>query len=170
MQQHWFRMAKTAGSEFRQNRHNGRLKRPARHLNPAVGVDVDIDFAANSKLRKIDSGFDGEQTARQDAAGFVSFQIINVRAIAVGFLSHIVARAVAEVGTISGRFDDASDGIIHFPALKQPPVSERSFDAFDAGIASRSRRNPTASCRGPDGGGLRDDSPRMVGQSAGTLA
>lgn len=37
-------------SKFRQNRHNGSLNGAARDLNRTVGVDVDVDFAANAKL------------------------------------------------------------------------------------------------------------------------
>ena len=72
------------------------LNLAASDLNRAVGVNKHIHFAANPEFRQIDTWFDREQRSRQNAASFVSLQVVNVSSVAVGFPPQTVPRAMAE--------------------------------------------------------------------------
>ena len=123
-------------SVFRQNRHNGSLHRAARDLHLAVCMNVNVDFTANTEFREINARLNGEQTSWQNPAGFVSFQVVHVRAVAMDFLGQAVPRSVAEVRSVSSRFDDTPHGIIHFPALNRTSFGERGPDAGNPRISS----------------------------------
>ena len=81
-------------------------------------MNENVDFAADTKLGQIDAWLDCEQRFGKNAAGFVSFQIVNVSAVAVGFLRHIVTGAVAELRTVTRFFDHTANCVIDFPALQ----------------------------------------------------
>ena len=81
-------------------------------MNLASSIDEDIDFAPHTKLGKINPRLDREAATGENPAGFVRFEIIDVRPIPVCFLTDAVSRAVDKVGSVTGLVDDLSGRII----------------------------------------------------------
>ena len=62
-----------------------------------AGGGEHINFAADSKLGKVDAGFDGEAGVGKNAAFVVGFQVVEMGAGAVDFVSDVVSGAVGKV-------------------------------------------------------------------------
>ena len=89
-----------------------------RHVDLGVRIDKNIDFASNSKLFQVDSGFDRETRLRQDKPILSRLKVINVRSVAMRFFANVVAGAVYEELTIPRVFDDIPRRPVDFPALQ----------------------------------------------------
>ena len=98
------------------------LLEAAGDVDLAVGVDEDVDFAADAEFGVVDAGFDGEAGAGEDEAFVVGFEVVEVGAIAVDFLTDGVAGAVDEGGSVAGGFDDVAGRAVEFPALEGAAV------------------------------------------------
>ena len=81
----------------------------ARHFDDSISVNVNINFPAIAKVRQIDARFDSEECSRQYEMRCVKFQIVDMSAVALGFLVHAVARSSAEIGAVTGVFDNMTD-------------------------------------------------------------
>ncbi len=112
-----------------------RLQVAAGDVDAAVGIDEDIGFATDAKLRKINSGFDREAGAGHDAAFFLGFQAVHVGAVAVGFLADAVAGAVEERVAIAGLFDHVAGSLVNLPTLQWLLFGEGVLHAGDGGVA-----------------------------------
>ena len=77
-------------------------------MDLARSIDEHIDFAANAEFGKINSRFNRETAAGEDSAGFVGFQVVDVRSVSVSFLADAVACAVNEVLAVTRFFDDVT--------------------------------------------------------------
>lgn len=55
-----------------QNRNDASLNGAAGDFNGSIAMDIDIHFAANSKLRQIDAGFNREKCPRENATSLTS--------------------------------------------------------------------------------------------------
>ena len=107
-------------------------------MDLAVGVDEDVDFAADAEVGEVDAGFDGEAGAGQNLAFFVCLQIVHVGSIAVRFLADGVAGAMAEGSAVASPFDDIAGRSIDLPAVQHFAGGEGGADALDGGITGAS--------------------------------
>src|SRR5438309_10634553 len=78
----------------------------------AIASYQHIDFAAHTKLRKINSRLNRKQAVRKNAALVVDFQVIHVRAIGVNFRTNGVPGAVHKVVSKSGLLHPAADRLV----------------------------------------------------------
>ncbi len=107
-----------ASSELCENGNHFRLNLSSSDFHGPVFVNEHVDFTSNAKVRQVDARFDGEKCLRQYPSCLMGFQIVDVCAVAVGFLSHVVPGAVAELLTVTCVVDDFADRVVHLPALK----------------------------------------------------
>src|SRR5688572_5753636 len=103
-------------------------------MHLARAVDEHVHFAADSKVGKINAWLDRKARARQDAAVVARLEIVDVRAVAVGFLADAMPGAMQEIRAIPSRFNHLPRRVVHLPAAKVFVRANRAFHPIDRGV------------------------------------
>ena len=100
-----------------------------------VGGGEHVDFAADAEVGEVDAGLDGEAGVWQDLADIMSFEVVEVCAGAVDFVSDVVAGAMGEVVGETGGANNGACGIISLEPADCAAFGEGLLDGADRRVA-----------------------------------
>ena len=90
---------------MQKNWNHGRLQRSPGHLHFTLLSNVNVDFAADPEFRQVNPRLDREQRSRQNQTLLTGLKIVQVRAVAMHFLSQIVPGPMAKLFAVASRLD-----------------------------------------------------------------
>src|SRR4029077_9704392 len=118
-----------------QNRDYLRLNWLSRDFDVFIG-NVNVNFRANAKFSfEINPGLDGKTNSRNDSPRITRLEVVDVNAIAVGFLANRVTGAMRELFAKTCACNYATRDVVHFGASNRFTSTDILAHELDRRIA-----------------------------------